>query len=105
MKTHKQNNLREEVREALRSAPALQKDDARLIIAIWSTHALRMGKDTSEISGAELLEMFADKLLPNIKTISRERRIAQRQNPYLYGEYPRRKEKEVWMRDKMRNEI
>ena len=93
---------KDKVRNLLINNKRLRDSDNKLIATFWYQELKMRGIDTNEITGFELLELFAESKLTNAETIRRIRAKLQETNKELRGsKYNLRqgKLKDDWRKD------
>ena len=76
---------KDKVRNLLINNKRLRDSDNKLIATFWFQELKMRGIDTNEITGFELLELFAESKLANAETIRRIRAKLQETNKELRG--------------------
>jgi hypothetical protein len=76
---------KDKVRNLLINNKRLRDSDNKLIATFWYQELKMRGIDTNEITGFELLELFAESKLTNAETIRRIRAKLQETNKELRG--------------------
>ena len=76
---------KDKVRNLLTNNKRLRDSDNKLIATFWYQELKMRGIDTNEITGFELLELFAESKLTNAETIRRIRAKLQETNKELRG--------------------
>ena len=76
---------KDKVRNLLINNKRLRDSDNKLIATFWFQELKMRGIDTNEITGFELLELFAESKLTNAETIRRIRAKLQETNKELRG--------------------
>ena len=76
---------KDKVRNLLINNKRLRDSDNKLIATFWFQELKMLGIDTNEITGFELLELFAESKLTNAETIRRIRAKLQETNKELRG--------------------
>jgi hypothetical protein len=76
---------KDKVRNLLINNKRLRDSDNKLIATFWFQELKMRGIDTNEITGFELLQLFAESKLTNAETIRRIRAKLQETNKELRG--------------------
>ena len=76
---------KDKVRNLLINNKRLRESDNKLIATFWLQELKMRGIDTNEITGFELLQLFAESKLTNAETIRRIRAKLQETNTELRG--------------------
>ena len=76
---------KDKVRNLLINNKRLRDSDNKLIATFWYQELKMRGIDTNEITGFELLQLFAESKLTNAETIRRIRAKLQETNKELRG--------------------
>jgi hypothetical protein len=80
-------NTKEEIKKLLIKSPHLRDSDPKLIATYWFNELKKKDVNLYNITGYELLKLFADSKLTNTESIRRMRQKVQEENEDLRGNY------------------